>query len=44
MTRNEPSASDGYLPRLVLSWLIVGVLLVYGISQAVMASVPLFAS
>lgn len=44
MTRNENSASGGYLPRLILSWLIVGVLLVYGISQAIIASVPLFAS
>ncbi len=44
MTRNEHPASGGYLPRLILSWLIVGVLLVYGVSQAVVASVPLFAS
>lgn len=42
MTPHENSASDGYLPRLILSWLIVGVLLAYGITQAVIASVPLF--
>lgn len=43
MTRQDVTVTK-YLPRLVLSWLVVGVLLVYGITQAIMATLPLFAS
>lgn len=43
MARRDTTASGGYAPRLVMSWLIVGVPLVYGVLQAVKSSLPLFA-
>ena len=38
----EPAEQGGQLPRLVLSWLVVGVPLVYGVVEAVKSTLPLF--
>ncbi|RII20638.1 hypothetical protein DSC45_05375 [Streptomyces sp. YIM 130001] len=38
----RPVASGGQTPRIALSWLIVGVPLIYGVVQAIRSSLPLF--
>lgn len=40
MESEQPSG--GQVPRLVLSWLVVGVPLIYGIVKAVESTLPLF--
>ncbi|MFD0690656.1 MFS transporter small subunit [Actinomadura fibrosa] len=38
----EPEAAGSDVPRLVVSWLIVGVPLVYGVVETIRAILPLF--
>lgn len=42
MTQQDVSASISHTPRLAVSWLIVGIPLVYGVFQAVRSILPLF--
>ncbi|MDQ0994253.1 hypothetical protein [Streptomyces sp. V3I7] len=42
MSQSATKASGGHTARIAISWLIVGVPLVYGVVQAVNSSLPLF--
>lgn len=42
MSRQDLATSTGHTPRLVTSWLIVGIPLVYGVFQAIRSILPLF--
>ena len=42
MTDSQHGSASSYTPRLVASWLIVGIPLAYGIFQTVRNIIPLF--
>lgn len=42
MIQQDVSASISHTPRLVISWLIVGIPLIYGVFQAIRSILPLF--
>jgi hypothetical protein len=42
MTEQTPEQAGGQTPRLVISWLIVGIPIVYALYQTIKSVLPLF--